>query len=283
MCPNKEKIMFRSSLLALAAVISAPAMAIGSLAEVSIVDRQTGQRLQAHYHEGEYWVAGRPGTNYAIQIQSRHGGRLLAVTSVDGVNVISGETAGVNQTGYVFYGWQGYDIAGWRKSKSEIAAFTFTSIPKSYAARTGRKENIGVIGVALFRERYVAPPAPLVGMAAPAAPPVARESAANEAMDEVQITGSRIQQPSAAAGSAKADRATPSPAPSLGTGHGQREQSVIVDVPFERAQSRPDEVIRIRYDSRDNLVAMGVIPPAPTPRSLDPFPGTPQPRYVPDP
>ncbi len=51
-----------------------------------------------------------------------------------------------DQTGYVFYARQAYDIAGWRKSDSEIAAFTFTSIPKSYAARTGRPQNVGVIG-----------------------------------------------------------------------------------------------------------------------------------------
>jgi hypothetical protein len=283
MCPNKEKIMFRTALFALAGFICAPALAVGSLADVNIIDRDTGQRLQAHYHKGEYWVAGRPGANYAIHIQSRNGGRLLAVTSVDGVNVLSGETAGMDQTGYVFYGWQGYDIAGWRKSKSEIAAFNFTSIPKSYAARTGRKENIGVIGVALFRERYVAPPPPVGRAAAPAAPRVLQERATDEELEETNITGTRIQQLAEGSGTAKADRAAPAPAPSLGTGHGRREQSVIVDVPFERAQSTPDEVIRIRYDSRDNLVAMGVLAPTPHPRPLDPFPSTPHPGYVPDP
>ncbi len=276
--------MYRSVLLALAALISVPAFAVGSLADVNIIDRDTGQRLQAHYHKGEYWVAGNPGANYAIQIQSRQGGRLLAVTSVDGVNVLSGETAGVDQTGYVFNGWQGYDINGWRKSRSEIAAFNFTSIPKSYAARTGRKENVGVIGVALFRERYVAPP-PRVGMVAPAAPPVAREQADDsEELEETSITGTRIQAPAGGAGgAAKAESALPVPAPSLGTGHGRREYSAVVDVPFERAHNTPDEVIRIRYDSRENLIAMGVIPPAPKPRSIDPFPSTPRPGYVPDP
>ncbi len=273
--------MYRTALLALASFISAPAFAIGSLADVNIIDRDTGQRLQAHYHKGEYWVAGRPGANYAIQIQSRNGGRLLAVTSVDGVNVLSGETAAVTQTGYVFNGWQGYDITGWRKSSAEVAAFNFTSIPKSYAARTGREENIGVIGVALFRERYVAPP---VGMTAPAAPPIKADDALDEELAETQVTGTRIQAPAGGgAGGGKAERAAPAPAPSLGTGHGRREQSFVVDVPFERAQSTPDEVIRIRYDSRENLVAMGVLPPAPQPRSLDPFPGTPHPGYVPDP
>ena len=145
--------MRQVALFALAAIMSAPAFAVGRLAEVSVIDRDTGQTLPTHFHRGEYWVAGRPGAHYAIQIQSRDQRRLLAVTSVDGVNVVTGETAAVDQSGYVFDAWSGYDIAGWRKSDSEIAAFTFTSIPKSYAARTGRPENVGVIGVALFRER----------------------------------------------------------------------------------------------------------------------------------
>jgi hypothetical protein len=244
----------------------------------------------------------------------------MAVTSVDGVNVISGETAAVNQSGYVFYAWQAYDIAGWRKSNQEIAAFTFTSIPKSYAARTGRPQNVGVIGVALFRERYVPPPPPApVGNVGPGVPPAAASSAARDQqedmeLEERQVTGSRALPPSAPSGSAgpgggaarggapgggsgraggaasgaaagigQAEQSQSSASPSLGTGHGRREASAVVNVAFERAQATPDEVIRIRYDSHDNLVAMGVIPPAPQPRPLDPFPNTPDRRYVPDP
>jgi hypothetical protein len=43
---------------------------------------------------------------------------------------------------------------------------------------------------------------------------------------------------------------------------------------------RPDEVISIRYDSHDNLVAMGIIRPRRWHRP-DPFPG--EGRFVPDP
>jgi hypothetical protein len=53
------------------------------------------------------------------------------------------------------------------------------------------------------------------------------------------------------------------------------------------AQSSPDEVVRIRYDSRENLVAAGVIPMPPPPRWPRPagpsaFPGS-DAGYVPDP
>lgn len=259
-------------LAALTGIVSTPALAVGRLAEVSVLDRDSGQKLQAYYHRGEYWVAGRPGAHYAVQVRSQNGDRLLAITSVDGVNVLTGETAGFDQRGYVFNPWQGYDIAGWRKSDSQIAAFTFTSIPKSYAARTGRGENVGVIGVALFRERrpqlaqeYLAP------LAAPAAPP------APQSMGELSRRESK------AADSANESEARAA-APSLGTGHGRREYSQVYNVAFERASATPDEVIRIRYDSQDNLIAMGVIRKAPPrPRPLDPFPGSAQLGYVPDP
>ena len=80
----------------------AQAHAVGRLADVSIIDRDSGCALAAHFYRGEYWVAGSPGARYAIEVRNRLGGRVLAVTSVDGVNVVSGATAGWGQTGYVF-------------------------------------------------------------------------------------------------------------------------------------------------------------------------------------
>ena len=71
------------------------------------------------------------------------------MTAVDGINVISGETGAWGQSGYVFGPGESYEIAGWRKSDAEIAAFNFTAAGNSYAERTGRPANVGVIGVAL--------------------------------------------------------------------------------------------------------------------------------------
>src|SRR5882724_11626091 len=150
------------------------AQVMGGIAEVAIIDRDSGAVLSPHFYHGEYWVAGRPGARYAIEIRNRLGERLLAVTSVDGVNVVSGATAGWDQTGYVFSPGESYQITGWRKTDAEVAAFTFTASPNSYAERTGRPANVGVIGVAIFRER-AAPPVqgrPMIGQSPnrPAAP-----------------------------------------------------------------------------------------------------------------
>jgi hypothetical protein len=255
--------------LCLALAACGHAAAAGRLAEVSIIDRETGSALPLHYHRGEYWVAGKPGHRYSIQIGNRQSSRLLAVASVDGLNVLTGDSAGFDQRGYVYMPWQSYEIAGWRKSDAEVAAFNFTALPNSYAARTGRPANVGVIGVALFRERqpvvaYDAPP-PLAAAAA-APPAAAREESSASAADG--RLAAPLERKSA----------------QLGTGHGQREESWVQQVEFERDSPRPNEIIRIRYDSYENLVAMGVIQRAPRLRGKpEAFPGETVVGYVPDP
>jgi len=254
--------------LAIAAFLLASAcqaQGVGRLAQVQIVDRDTGAALTLHRHRGEWWVAGKPGGRYAIRVSNPRAGRMLAVMSVDGINVITGQHAGWNQSGYVFAPGDGYEVAGWRKSDAEIAAFEFTDPSRSYAALTGRPGNIGVIGLALFRER---------------------PRHAVEAMQR-KMTGEPSPDNAAASGSTDAGqaRAESGPArPSLGTGHGEREYSPADTTRFDRLGNTPDEIIRIRYDSYDNLVAMGVIPgQRRVPPVPDAFPQAPAGTYVPDP
>ncbi len=115
-------------------------------------------------HRGASYIAGRPGNRYAVRLTNRSGARVLVVLSVDGVNAISGETAATGQQGYVLAPHASAEITGWRKSWQEAAAFYFTALPDSYAARTGRPDNVGVIGAAVFRER-VRYPQPVWGEA----------------------------------------------------------------------------------------------------------------------
>ncbi|MBT9443477.1 MAG: hypothetical protein IV087_16510 [Acidovorax sp.] len=292
MKPRSLTLPALAALTALLGLAHLPAQAIGRLADVTIVDRDTGATLPVHYARGEYWVAGRPGARYAITVRNRLGERVLAVPSVDGVNVLSGETAAWDQRGYVFSPYERYQITGWRKSDSQVAAFEFSHIANSYAARTGRPAHVGVIGVALFREQPPVPqPAPAItpepysqrrdnghglgrlreeptspAAAAPAAPdPSAESSARSQSADRVA-------------------KAAPMPSAKLGTAHGQRETSVVTHTSFTRLQEQPNEIISIRYDSRENLVASGIIRerPArmPVPRA---FPQSDNLSYVPDP
>jgi hypothetical protein len=190
--------------------------------------------------------------------------------AVDGVNIVTGQTAGWNQGGYVLSPWQSYEITGWRKSSREVAAFEFTSLPDSYAARTGRPVDVGVIGVAVFNERIVQP--------LPAAPPILRRSEGARSDSGVGKAAADAQTENGAAEQrASADamgRATaPEPAERLGTGHGAREHSYASNTTFVRRSSRPSEVVSIQYDRWESLVRAGVIPkfgladPKPFPKS----------------
>ena len=254
------------------------AQALGRLADVQIIDRDTGSVLPTYRCRGEYWVAGRPGARYSIMIQSHRGQRLLAVTAVDGINVISGETGAWGQSGYVLGAGESYEIAGWRKSDAEIAAFNFTSAGRSYAERTGRPANIGVIGVALFLERPPRAPMYVPYDQKSEESPSARSDGAARAPEQSPAAPSP---PKLAGIESQSNMA---PAEKLGTGHGAREASFVQNTQFDRLSNAPNEVIRIRYDSLENLVAMGVVPARPAwPPSPNPFPGSIPPKYVPDP
>ena len=268
---------------ALAACASPPAQAVGSIVDVQLVDRARHETLPAWRHRGASWIAGRPGDRYAVRLTNRSGARVLVVLSVDGVNVVSGDTAAVGQTGYVLAPWQSAEITGWRKSTTEAAAFYFTALPDSYAARTDRPDNVGVIGAAVFRERVVQP----VQRPFEPQPPIAsRRSEDGDSRPQGQASG-RL---GAAADESDRSRAAPAASPEpmqgrelakaekLGTGHGEREYSPTTQTAFERASATPAEIVQVRYDSYANLVASGVIGRAPVLASPEPFP-----RFVPDP
>ena len=266
-----------AALLAAGLAASATAQA-ASLADIAIIDRSTGERLNVWRHDGRLYVAGRPGNRYSVELANRTGERVLTVVSVDGVNVLSGETASTRQSGYVLNPSERFEILGWRKSMEDVAAFYFTRLPDSYAARTGRPQNVGVIGLAVYRE-YLPPPQPALemNMAPPSAPRLAQSDSSGADKSKATAGAARrkaFDAAGAVAQSRQEDR--------LGTGHGERLASNIIYTDFRRASERPAEVIAIYYDSYTNLLAQGVIP---TGHAIEPrpFPGPFADHFVPDP
>ncbi len=257
----------------LAAAFGAPAHA-GSLLDLAIVDRDTGATLPTYADRGKLYVAGTPGHRYSVRLSNRSGGRVLAVLSVDGINAVSGETASPDQTGYVLDPWASTEISGWRKNLDEIAQFNFTALPNSYAARTGRPANVGVIGVAVFTERT-----PVWRQR----DEIARDSAASPASAPMEPE-SRNADAGAATGAAQPSAKSRADAfarseERLGTGHGAREYAHVDTTTFERASRRPAETVAIWYDSYANLVAQGIIARPIARTDPQPFPN----GFVPDP
>lgn len=249
----RNLLLLTAVLIAAAATACQPASA-RSLVDIDLVDRDTGQWLPEYPHRGRLYVPGEPGHRYAVRLTNTSGERVLVVLSVDGVNAVDGRTAHPSQTGYVLAPWQSTEIAGWRKSLDDVAQFYFTDLPDSYAARTGRPDNVGVIGIAVFREsrpRYYQPPYPQPY------PPYPRP------YDEARAKHADAPAAAERQASSAADASAPQreiAQQRIGTGHGAREWAPVGSTDFVRASSRPTQVTQLRYDAPHNLVAMGIVP-----------------------
>lgn len=260
------------------------------LLDVQVVDLDQGHLLNRIPHAGREYIEGRPGHRFAVTMHNQTGERVLAVLSVDGVNAISGQTAGSSQAGYVLEPWQQVEIRGWRKSYSDIAEFYFTDLPDSYAARTGRPRNVGVIGVAAFRERRpqpmpYQPPAISQPRYNPPPYPSAPQYGSRDRAEGAAKSAAESSADSAAAIGGLERRQANAPqaqVQEIGTGHGERRYDPVMQTVFERLSSRPNQRISLFYDSYQALVAKGVIRERyynDYARTPDPFPS----GFAPDP
>jgi len=268
------------------AAASLAAQAVGQRADVSIYDRATGRTLPVYWHEGRAYVVGRPGNEYQVIVKNRLGEDLLAIVSVDGLNVMDGQPANPRQGGaYIVSRGTQVDIKGWRKSMEEVAAFYFTSLTDSYAGKTGRPDNVGVIGVSLFerKRQYFTP-----GVAETDDGYRRRRDEAHAKSQQAEGQANRDgapkeertqQAPKLVERSSSDSNAPPAAAAPLGTGHGRREESRVQFQRFERSTDAPVETIAIYYDSYRNLVAQGVLQPTYGRRDPNPWPTS----FTPDP
>jgi hypothetical protein len=99
------------------------------------------------------YVIGEAGERYSIVIVNHTSHRFEAVTTVDGLDVMNGRAGDLENRGYVLGAYESMTIDGFRQNQSRVAAFRFAKVADSYAAKTGRARNVGVIGMAFFDER----------------------------------------------------------------------------------------------------------------------------------
>lgn len=104
---------------------------------------------------GDFQVAGRHRERYELVYLNRSQRNYEVVATVDGLDVLTGQPGSVRSGGYLLRPGETLRIEGFRKSRSEVAAFRFSSRDNAYAANTpaGSPRNIGVIGTAVFEVR----------------------------------------------------------------------------------------------------------------------------------
>lgn len=265
--------------------------------EISVEDAN-GNRLPGAAHEGQLYVAAKKGERYQVRVRNRTGKRLLVVTTVDGRNVQTGEPGDVHDSGHVLQPHQSWVFKGWRTSDDEVAAFTFGKKKDSYSSQMGSKENVGVIGVAVFEEKepdpkiitvkereyvpYPVYPSPWrrpwyeptwtvfssTTNVVPASSSVSVSSdtyelnASDLQMSSLTISSSVDSSPATSGSSARARSSNSkrklSARQELGTEFGEALNSSVVATNFVRATEDPCEVHTIRYDSREALRRRGV-------------------------
>ena len=125
---------------------------VGGRITVSIVDA-SGSPLRAAHVDGRNVTVGSDGDRYILRIDNRSPVRIEAVATVDGLDVIDGDDGSLQKRGYVIAPYDTLDIEGFRESEGSVRAFRFGSVSDSYASRRGKDRNVGVVGVAVFRER----------------------------------------------------------------------------------------------------------------------------------
>lgn len=113
-----------------------------------------GRAVKHYTHNGKTYIEAKTGTQYELKVRNNTDAKILAVVSVDGLNVINGERATPEDIGYLVEGRGSSLIRGFRYSNEEVGAFKFVSKDASYSAQMSQDtSNIGVIGLIAFEDR----------------------------------------------------------------------------------------------------------------------------------
>ncbi len=208
-----------------------------------------GRPAPRFFHAGESYVLGRMGHRYTLRVWNRSHRRVEAVVSVDGRDVVDGQPGDFRRKrGYLVPAGSFVDIDGWRLSEHQAAAFRFTTVADSYAGRTGSARHVGVIGVAIFPERF-RPARPMLPM------PRGESSGAGP---QDRSRGAPAAEAESKAEAPSASRA-PSARPGLGTQYGEAVHSPIQEVTFVReSHGHPAAILGVRYNDRGGLLALGI-------------------------
>lgn len=236
-----------------------------STVETLIVD-ENGTRLPGIYHEGKVYVAGQHGERYQVRLTNTSSSRVEVVLTVDGRDVIKGEPGSVETRGYILGPHEDTTIEGWRTSDDTVAAFRFgADKSKAYSAQLGTGAHLGVIGVAVFKEKKRR--RSLDGMH------VLRSTRSSGVERGGGTFGSTFGSSGAddfsltvdysSAGAPRSRRVTKSKVQTreevkLGTKFGEELQSKVSHTTFTRATKDPSQVLTVEYDSWNNLERRGI-------------------------
>lgn len=209
-----------------------------------------GRPLEEYHARGTVYVEALKGREYSVRLHNHTGRRVAVALSVDGLNSIDAKTTSARDARkWVLDPYQTIVLGGWQTGSSTARRFYFTTEERSYGGWLGRTDNLGIVSAAFFREA---------------------QSVAHDLIQRQKRSGRREgrsapSEREAARDSAAAPPQAESEAPRpdddfAATGIGREVEHRVRRVHFD-AETKPAAVIDLRYEYRDALVRLGVLPP----------------------
>ena len=200
-----------------------------------------GRPLNELAARGATYIEAVKHAEYSIRLRNNTGSRLAVALAVDGLNTIDAKTTDPKTASkWVLDPWRTVTIDGWQIGPDTARKFFFTSEDKSYGAWLGKTSNLGVIEAVAYREFIPPPPRE----------PVFREDRDSSA----QKRSAESAAPNAAG------KAAPAPVDDYAaTGIGRKIDNQVTRVQM-RLERNAATQLRLRYEYRQQLVSLGVLP-----------------------
>ncbi len=219
-----------------------------------------GRPASEYSARGRRYVEALQNAEYDLRIHNPTGSRVAVALSVDGMNTIDARhTSAWDAHKWVIEPYSTIEVRGWQMSSESARRFYFTTERDSYGAKIGQTENLGLISAVFFRERK-----PFTIL--PITPGRGRDDQTRQEDrvkdDKAPAEGTESAGTSAPTNAAKERSARSYPPPddeSAATGIGRTVSNGVQWVKMD-LDPRPVGEVAIRYEYRDALVRLGIIP-----------------------
>jgi hypothetical protein len=199
-----------------------------------------GTPVYEYAARGTSYIEALKNREYSVRLRNRTAERIAIALSVDGLNSIDARTTTAGDARkWVLGPYETITLDGWQTSSATARRFFFTTEEKSYGNWLGRTQNLGLVAAAVFREKRQ--PISIYGVPRYGEPRLQREEAEGRILPRHPDDLPKKSDDLAA------------------TGIGQETSHPVREVFFDSEDS-PTAVLDLRYEYRDSLVRLGVLP-----------------------
>ena len=220
-----------------------------------------GRRTTEYTARGRRYIEALERAEYELRIHNPTGNRVAVALSVDGMNTIDARHSSAWEARkWVIEPYGTIHVRGWQMSADNARRFYFTTERDSYGAKIGQTQNLGVISAVFFRERRPVTIMPVTPGGREERPTYKRKD--GSASEDAPADSSPAAGANASRDAAKQRSSAPFPPAddeSAATGIGRNVQNGVTWIKMDLDQ-RPVAEISIRYEYREALVRLGILP-----------------------